>query len=316
MKNRLATLGLVAFLAVDVMLVWLALRPATPSGQPTTPLTAAPATATSTTTGATTSTTPSGTSSTSARTTAPPEGTPVSTLVAALDASTAWRGKSGSCDRGGATLEVTSDGGSSWTPVTSPARALSRIQPLDTKSVFVIGAAADCAIKEYASSDSGDTWKAPRSVSGGWARRLDDPTTVVTPKDPESQACGGAVVLDLSRTAATDAQALCASGDVVATTDGGTSWSRDGRATGGLALTNLASGGQVTTYVARIADACKGVQVVRLVDARSTNVACIQATNPKPGGVGISVVTGAAWLVVGRETWVAEGSTLRSWTKV
>ena len=319
MKNRLATLGLLAFLAVDLVLVWLALRPAGPSGQPLTAVTAPSVTSTSATArpSASTSTGPSrpSTSSTSGTTAPSAKGEPVSVLVSALDGSTAWRGKSGSCDRDGATLEVTSDAGASWTPVDSPARAVVRVQPLDEKRVFIIGAGADCTVKQFVSPDAGDTWQAPSSVAGNWARRLDDPTTVVTPKEPNSQACAGEVVLDLSRTSATDAQALCANGDLVATTDGGASWSPVTQTPSGVALSSLDSGGRVSAYVARIVGACDGVQILRVIDGRNSVVACVRATNPKAGSVALSVVEGAAWLVVGDETWVSVGN-LRSWDKV
>jgi hypothetical protein len=310
MKNRLATVGLLAFLAVDVALVWFALRPVSPLAGSGAPSTSAP-TVSTTETG-----TPSDSSSsepeTSTTTKQPTtEPVPVSALVTALDATVAWRGTAGTCDRGGSTLETTTDGGATWSEVTPPARALVRVQPLDEKRVFAIGAGADCSLQQYVSPDTGATWDAPTSVAGNWARRLDDPTKVVTPKDSGAEACDGAVVLDLSRTASTDAQALCANGDVVETTDGGSTWSAAGSATGSVALANLASGG---TYVARISDSCAGVEVTRVTADRTTTLACVKVKTPKPGEVGIAVTTDSGWLVIGDQTWVSDGR-LRSWAR-
>ena len=311
MNNRLATAGLVAFLAVDVALVALALRsghgssgalPPAQTGQTTrtAPLTTSPPT----------STTRATTSPVAAK------AVPVTRLVSAVDAATAWRATTGACDTGGATVEVTTDGGQTWTKVRSPARALVRVQALDETRAFVIGAGSDCLVKQFASRDVGQTWQAPTAVVGGWARRLDEPTQVLTPKEAAATPCGESVVVDLSRTSAEQAESLCADGSVVVTEDGGTTWSDSGDAPGAVALSNLLVDDNLTTYAARIVGACKGVQLVEVVKGRTADVvACVPVANPQRGTVGLSVTERGGWIVAGNETWLSQGD-LTSWTKV
>ena len=311
MNNRVATAGLVAFLVVDVALVALALR----SGQNTSQ--ALPPVSTTRTSDLTTSPSSSPTKSPTKGTTPPAvKAVPVTRLVSALDAATAWRARTGACDTGGATLEVTADGGQTWTKLRSPAPALVRVQPLDETRAFVIGAGRDCVVKQYASRDAGATWQAPTAVSGGWARRLDEPTQVLTPQEPAATPCGEAVVVDLSRTSAAQAQSLCADGSVVVTDDGGTTWSESGDAPGAVALSNLLVDNTLTTYAVRMVSACKGVQLVKVVKGSNADViACVPVANPVRGTVGLSVTERAAWIIAGSQTWTSQRD-LTSWKRV
>ncbi len=146
-----------------------------------------------TTTGATSSTkTPAATGTSTGTATAArgPKPAPVALLIGALDATTAWRASTGTCDRGGSALSVTADGGETWDKTKAPARSVIRVQPLDEDRVFAVAAGADCELKQYASNDRGDSWQAPTAVSGGWARQLDEPTEVLTPQDDRAQPCG------------------------------------------------------------------------------------------------------------------------------
>lgn len=314
MKSRVATAGLVAFLAVDVGLVALALR----SGQTSTdevPTASSTRTAALTTSPPTTSSPPSTTTTTPPARSTEATAVPVARLVSALDAATAWRASTGACDRGGATLEITSDGGQTWTKLRSPARAIARVQPLDATRVFTVGAGPDCTLKQYASSDAGLTWQAPTTISGGWARRLDEPTQVLAPKDSAARPCGDGAVLDLSRTSASEAQALCADGSVVLTRDGGSTWTDSGDAPGAVALSNLLVGDRLTTYAVRIVGACKGVQLVEVVRGRAADaVACVPVSDAQRGDVGLSVNERAGWIVAGDQTWLSQGD-LTSWRR-
>ncbi|WP_404392285.1 hypothetical protein [Humibacillus xanthopallidus] len=320
MRNKVATIGLVAFLAVDVGLVALALRP----GRPATvaPSTGTP-TAVVTTTGASTTktpaTTPTGTATdTATGTAAPGQGpkpAPVALLIGALDATTAWRASTGSCEKGGSALSVTADGGETWDETKSPARSVIRVQPLDEDRVFAVAAGADCELKQYASNDRGDSWQAPSAVSGGWARQLDEPTEVLTPQNDRAQPCGASTdVIDLSRTSADQAQALCADGAVTVTGNGGESWADAGTAKGGLALGNRLESGRLTTYVARVSGDCPGIELVRVAKGKSLDrVSCIGTSVPtKAGQIGLSIVGEAGWLVAADSVWTATAD-LTTW---
>src|SRR5215217_313961 len=179
MKNSIATAGLVAFLAVDVALVGLALRSGhtTPTALPAASTVTSPDVATS----EPTSPEPRPTGSTGS---AAKDAVPVKRLISAVDAKTAWRATTGTCSQGKSSIEVTSDGGKTWTKLTSPSRAIARVQMLDSSRVFVIGAGANCELKQYSSRDAGDTWQPPATASGGWARRLDKSSQVLAPQEP------------------------------------------------------------------------------------------------------------------------------------
>jgi hypothetical protein len=322
MKHRLATAGLVAFLAADVALVAVALRTgrdqagALPSVTRTAALTTDPATGPAATP-TTKPVTPRASSRPSDSATSPPAAAvPVTRLVSALDAATAWRATTGSCDAGGAVVEVTTDGGETWTRLRSPARAVARVQALDENRAFLIAAGADCSLRQYSTNDVGGTWQAPTTVSGGWSRSLDDPTSVLAPQQERTAPCGDDVVVDLSRTSAAQAEALCGDGSVVVTNDGGVGWSDSGDAPGGVALSNLLVDKTLTTYAARIVSDCKGVQVVRVIEGRNASiVACVPVTAPVRGKVGLSVTDRAGWIVSGNQTWVSLGD-LTSWKQV
>ncbi|WP_386052425.1 hypothetical protein [Terrabacter terrigena] len=317
-----------AFLVVDVALVAMALRsgrdaPATsqvaaslttlttPTTLTTSPDTSAPSP--SVTTSTATTTTPSSTAVVT-QGGGTPGGVPVARLVSALDASTAWRASAGSCVAGGSRVEVTTDGGATWTRLPSPARAVARVQLLSERGAFVIGAGAECEPRQYATRDAGQSWQPPTPVSGGWARRLDEPTRVLSPKDPKAAPCGTATVVDLSRTSATQAEALCGGGSVVVTNDGGHTWTDAGSAPGAVALgTRLVGGGTLGTYAVRVVAACQGLQVARVTaDQGLDPVACVGADAVAPGQVGLSVTPTAAWIVAGEQTWVASGD-LTAW---
>ncbi|NUO91801.1 MAG: hypothetical protein HOQ18_13415, partial [Dermatophilaceae bacterium] len=136
MDRRVAAAGLVAFLAIDIALVVLALR----SGREApaaSPLVSTALTSTATTLPTPTTSAPTGASATSTTTASTTPATqpsaaaaePVARLVSALDATTAWRATVGSCAAGRARVEVSTDGGATWTRLRSPARAVARVQP-------------------------------------------------------------------------------------------------------------------------------------------------------------------------------------------
>jgi hypothetical protein len=310
MNNRLATIGLVAFLAVDVALVALALRPGRLPAEPQPLATTVPAT-TPASTGTGTGT-PDPTTSSSAATVAP-NTVPVALMVSALDARTAWRARSGSCTAGGSAVALTTDGGGTWTSVRSPARALARVQVLDRNRAFAVGAGTDCGLRQYATTDQGQTWQAPSGVQNGWSRHLDKPNEVLTPNDDHATPCDTQVVVDLARTSSTQAEALCADGTVKLTSDGGSTWTDSGTAPGAVALGNLLRGSVLTTYAVRIVGACDGLQVVRVTKGEAPGVvACVPAAAPKRGQVGLSVTANGSWIVSGTETWLSD-TALRSW---
>lgn len=320
MKRGVSTAGLVVFLLVDIVLVYLALRPpatltstAAPSVTRTTPL--VPETVEPAETGAPQTTVPTGTTTSgtldSIGQLAP---RPVRILLAALDREVAWRATVGSCATGGATLSISVDGGTTWDDVEAPADTIARVQPLDRQRGFIVGGVDSCAQDQFTTEDGGRTWAGPDALVGGWARRLDVRSEVTTPQSPAATPCGGDAVIDLSRTSADQAEALCREGGVKVTDDGGVTWRDSGEAEGALAISNRLEGGVLATYVVRAGVAgCGGLQVAKVTrGVGATEVACVDAAQGSAGNVAISVAAEAGWLVVGERTWVS-GADLTDW---
>lgn len=317
MTKRVATVGLLAFLALDIVLVVLALRPPRPTDAATTVPT--PVSTSSTSAGATPTTgdtSTSGTTATTGTTSAAARPAPLTVMVNGLDANVAWKATTGTCQTGGASLAVTKTGGNRWSDVKPPVGAISRVQALDTERAFVVGAGTTCRLRQYSTTDLGDTWTGPGAVSGGWARRLDSPNVVVTPAQDTAQPCGGRAVVDLSRTSAQQAQVLCSNGDIVQTGDGGLSWKSSGKAPGALALANRSTSDRISTYVARVVTSCDGIQIARVADGKDpVQLACVAVTVPAtPGLIAISTPDEGGWLVVGDETFTG-GRDLKAWRK-
>ncbi|HKX68273.1 MAG TPA: hypothetical protein VJN29_13730 [Intrasporangium sp.] len=226
----------------------------------------------------------------------------------------AWRATTGTCTEGGAELSVTRDGGASWDEVEVPARTISRVQPLTGGTGFIVGSDRGCGQSEFTTDDDGATWVGPRPLVGGWARKIAAPNEIVTPEDANSRPCGDQDVLDLSRTSAEQAEALCRDGSVKVTNDSGATWSESGQAEGALAFSNRLEGGVLTTYAARAGvEGCDGVQIAKVIRGEEpAEVACVETTEPTPGSVAISTSPEAGWLLVGDEAWVS-GADLTAW---
>ena len=171
MKARVATAGLAALLLFDVALVALAIRPS--ADVPTTPVVSGSPTSTVV---ATPTVTPSVRLTTSAY--APG---PLTVMIVALDAKRAWRAQAGTCASGGALVQTTSNGGTTWTKGNSPAPTIARVQPLAGGSGFIYAANTQCVLVEHVTGDSGRRWSEGRQISGAWARNPKDANVVVTP---------------------------------------------------------------------------------------------------------------------------------------
>lgn len=300
--GRLALLGLLVLVVVDAALVALAFRPDAVGAAPVTPAPrSTPVTSTPTSTATPTSDTLP---------------VPLRQVVVALDDTRAWRAVLGTCDKGGAALEVTGDGGRTWGTRVVPAKALGRVQPVSADRAFVIGADAACKAREYVTDDGARTWDGPRTLQGGWSRTPGGASgTAVTPERPTARPCGSGTLVDLARVSGKAARALCADGSVTTSGDGGVTWSDLARVEGALALSVREEKGAARAYVARVADGCDGVEVARISGRSSTTVACVSVPDGVPEGrVSISVVDAAGWLAVGDTVW-RSGGDLRTWTR-
>ncbi|HZJ04117.1 MAG TPA: hypothetical protein VFD59_01445 [Nocardioidaceae bacterium] len=315
-SSRLATTGLVVLVALNVVLVGMALRSNHTSGIDTSPLSTATASIDST--GApvsptSTPSTPSVTSSATATATARTAlAAPLQIMLVAIDDQRAWRVRAGSCSAGGATLASTTDGGRTWGDAKAPLRTIVRVRPTDSQAAFVVGAGSRCAAELQSTTDGGATWGSTSAVGDAWFRDPKNPKLVAAPGQSTSQPCGTRAVLDLAVLSTSDARVLCADGLVRSTANSGSSWTDSGKITGAVALALLPAN-PAQTYVARLdAPGCAGVQVQRVDQRVATS--CILTAMPKnPGQIALSLVNGGGWLAIGDKTMRSTNG-LVTWT--
>ncbi|NMM24101.1 MAG: hypothetical protein HHJ11_11480 [Phycicoccus sp.] len=304
-SSRLATVGLVGLVALNVVLVGVALRSNHTSGIDTSPVSPALA---STGVAVSPSPTPSDTPSTTATPTATASATaakslaaPLQTMLVAVDNQRAWRVHAGSCSAGGATLATTIDGGKTWSDAKAPLRMIVRVRPTDDQNAFIVGAGSSCATELQSTADGGGTWGSLADVGNAWFRDPKDTKVVAAPGSSTSRPCGARAVLDLAVISTGTARVLCADGTTRSTSDSGSSWTDSGKVTGAVALAVLPANPD-QTYVARLNPrSCAGVQVQRVDQKDAT--ACIATAVPKgPGQISLSLVDGGGWVAIGDQT--------------
>ena len=317
-KRLAATLGLVALVLVDIALVFAALRitgrssaAEVPSSDGTVGPTSAPAVTTSPPAPVTTTTT------------APDSGptnitaVPLTVVVSAVDGTLAWRATAGTCGAGGATVQITTDGGKTWRNRTSPYPVITRIQATDATKGFVVGADEACAMGVRSTTDGATTWPGTVALADTLARDATDATKVRAPGNRTVAPCGTTQVVDLARNSANGAEALCADGSLRSSSDDGRTWPEAGRVTSALAMDSKLVGSTVTAYVAWSKEGCEGVQVSTVVNSQVTDVGCapVAAADVVPGKVALAAPNqDTGWLVVGTTTWRSSDG-LKTWSK-
>ena len=313
-SERAGIVGLAAFLAVDVALVALAL------GSTRTPVSGAGLPLARTGTSVTGSATPSGQATTAAGGASPGTGAgaripiaPLTVGLVAVDQSTAMRFTVGTCAKGGSVVEVSRDGGATWTARSTPFDSVVRIRVKPNQSQFSVGAtrASGCVPALRQSPSLSGAWGSSVKAATVWFRDPRDPNSVGLPTGGTGQPCQGSVIVDLA-ISDSGAAVLCGSGDVLMTTTGA-KWQTTGTVTGALAL---AVDAKTQPYaVTQGVGACAGLAVVQPASP-ATVVGCIPTDlkGVDPGSVALSVSAQAAWLRIGPTTYRASAS-LADWKK-
>jgi hypothetical protein len=232
--------------------------------------------------------------------------------IVAVDADSAWRYTTGSCDSGGSTLALTSDGGRTWQPVVAPFDATTRVRVRPNGTAFAVGGdeGDDCRPEIRQSAGAAAPWGAAAGVSDAWYRDPRDPAAVGTGAGRTAKPCGATAVIDLAITD-TGAAALCTDGRVMTTATGG-DWKRSATVDGALSVAGPATGSSLVA-VTGVAD-CDGVAVVS-ADAPERVLGCAGAdlASVADGQVSLSTSGDAAWLLVGEQAF-RSGGDLSSWT--
>lgn len=232
-------------------------------------------------------------------------------MIEAVDGKHAWRVFAGTCDKGGATIERTSDGGATWEHVTSPLRTLTRLQPREPGAAFVVGADRSCKPQLRSTVDHGDSWAATAPASLAWYIDPRNPRVVHAPGAGPTKPCPGqGAAIDLAASGTGGASVLCGDGSVLKTASGGSTWSGAGRVKGAVALAVSPADTGQTYVIRRGGPGCAGLQLVRTsVPARI--VSCAASDAPADAPASLSLTAKGAWLAVGNE--VLHSPDLRSW---
>jgi hypothetical protein len=237
--NRTVVIGgFAALVALDLVLVTVALRP----GSRATTTAAAPAGAQAAARpddatpppGVTRSRTPSvpagaGTSTAASNLSTPPDGGRV-VLLDALTSKTAARASTSTrCAGGPATLHLTHDGGVSWQAAKAPGRYIQRVHLTGESAAWAIAAGTDCKPAMFTTKDAGMTWARAAGLSAAWYVVPSGAAAVHAPGGEASKPCpADAAPGGLSAASRTWALVVCAAasgaGRARVTRDGGATW--------------------------------------------------------------------------------------------
>lgn len=299
--------GVVAFVAVDILLVVLALSSnhATATAKTAAPIPTFGSTGLEQTPTASPAATPAATvkpTPTTAAVTFLP--VPPTRLLDAVDANTAWRAQTGACPETAAAPEVTSDGGATWkkTDASGPTEvtALQRLTATSESVVASVGLArADCAPQFVQTYIGGGNYASyPDKLAATWYVDPADGANVHSPTGTKTAPCDAVVTLAVRDDE--HAAALCADGRLFSTSDAAATWSAPVTLPGVTSLTDTTTG-YLAAAIGRTE--CAGVQVLALETSLESIVSgCYETPAPArslSGAVAISQDSENLWLWAG-----------------
>ena len=297
-RRRLLVIALAVFLLVDVGLVAFALtatKPASSAGTVAAAPTSFPETVEPTAT-ATPTAEPAETLATSTVT--------PTRVIAALDATTAWRALTGACPATSAAPEITTDSGVTWEAFNAAAEtgatSILSIDVLDDAEASLITLDdVACAPQVVTTFVAGDAWKAyPERVAAEWYVDPSTSGTVHTPAGDVAAPCASVATLAALDNAR--AAVLCIDASVVTTQDAGFSWSVPSSIPGAAAITATAGG-----YAVAVANptGCSGAALVSISENAAFDSAAIGtcfSSAVNEGETALSAADdGSIWLWVG-----------------
>lgn len=311
-RSRARDVGIVlvlALLVVDGVLVVMALRnrpepPAVtvmddpPPATPTESATPTPMTTSATPTPTATTPTPSPTAD-------PVDpGVPRELPLSVLDDQIAVRGTPGSCTEGGGSVEITEDGGETWTPFNIGDLAVVRVR-ITSDDFFFIGADADCRTDLVRNEDRDETWTPSGSTNNAW-HMLGNPALSEVHAPPDNVMPGpcrevGAGIVELEGIDDVAAYVLCGDGSVHRTGDGASSWDPVGTAPGARAM-GLADGQPLVAATG--VEGCDGLAVQEIDGEEPTQVGCVDGAEVADDvGAALSFAGQVGFVLAGGQTW-------------
>lgn len=156
-------------------------------------------------------------------------------LLAVSSGRVGWRAEATGCSEE-AVVEVSGDGGRTWSPTRPGLTAVVRLKAYGEDSVFAVGADARCRPTYAWVTGPRDRWQRDRSRVGDvWFRAPDDLDLVTAPGGGESRPCGDDDLVDLAGLGTYQAAALCANGRIRTEAEG-RSWRTVRENSGALSL--------------------------------------------------------------------------------
>lgn len=217
-------------------------------------------------------------------------------VLAASTTRVAWRAERTRCGSS-SPVEVTTNGGRSWSRTRPGIGAIVRLKTYDDRSVFAIGADSRCRATFAWTTGPGEPWQRDRSrASDIWYRTPKDLDVVHAPSGKRSRPCGDGLVA-LAGLGTYQAAALCADGRI-RTDDEGRSWRTVSRSTGAVSL----NADDAEFVAASVRRGCAGV-IVQRFDADGSGLGrsgkCRTGLSARTGSTAVAIRDDAVWLWAG-----------------
>jgi hypothetical protein len=302
--TRLRKLGIVVvalMVAADLTLVGLAIRHVSGDSTPLADVVSTPSPK---------STRPTPPPSRGSRPTAKPSATAPSAEPVLVDIGAGQamaRATVGTCGDGGGAIELSPDGGRTFRRAALPgADVILRVASTDADDTYVVATGADCAeVTTYVTTNGGADWEPAEGSEGSWHRLAEPGDQIHAPSGNVSVPCEGkATVRGFSTLSTYQAYALCTDGAVLATDDGGESWTGRGELDGAGDLDFVT---EQTGLAAVTGEGdCAGIAVRATADGGRTWEARACVETPVQGVPDISADGDRAYLGVGTAVWFSE----------
>jgi hypothetical protein len=224
--------------------------------------------------------------------------------LSVVSATEAWRSESGSCTDDSAVLEHTTDGGSTWSPVTisgKDVRTISAVSAGTQRTSVLVGVGSSCIPTGFSTYTSGEYWAVDTTPAVGAS--ISATGALVLSGGTVASPCANPVQVVQGSTATA---VVCPSGLAWRTGTSGT-W-----VTVPLAgVRSIAINGASYTIARAGLTSCKGVQISRLAatgitpTSKPTVVGCAPLTDTA-GPVALGQTASSVWVWSGEQTLVSK----------
>jgi hypothetical protein len=227
------------------------------------------------------------------------------TLVDIGQENAVGRATSGACGSGGGKIELSSDGGKTFSPSDlEAAEVVLRLAVSDADNAKVVVADSKCeTVTTFATENGGGTWFEDDPMT--WNKAAKPAAKVKAPEGDVDVPCGsGASVLSLSTLGEQQAYALCSDGTVARSDNGGGDWEKQGTAKDAADLDFI--DGENGLAVVTGASSCAGIAVLKTADSGGewAEHGCIETDAAEMAD--ISADGERAYVAAGKAVWFSD----------